>query len=46
MTMNQTSMTGPKMPPMKEVPLRWMTNNRHEDRHRQRDTTARVNCGA
>ena len=24
--MNQTSMTGPKMPPMKDVPLRWMRN--------------------
>src|SRR5262249_57421949 len=28
MAMNQTSITGPKMPPMNEVPLRWTTNSK------------------
>jgi hypothetical protein len=27
MTMNQTIMTGPNIPPTKEVPLRWIANN-------------------
>ena len=26
-TMNQISMTGPNMPPIQDVPLRWMRNN-------------------
>ena len=39
-TTNQISMTGPNMPPIQDVPLRWIMNNRARISHRQRDDDA------
>jgi hypothetical protein len=44
-TMNQISITGPNMPPIKDVPLRWMRNKMTRIATVS-GTTARPICGA
>jgi hypothetical protein len=45
MTMNQIIMTGPNMPPIQEVPLRWIANKATRITTVS-GTTKRAVCGA